>query len=183
MVGISQIKRGNLDKNKKLSGQNMTEKCSPNPDNLYNRQQVLEQLAKILTISIPEYQQFDSSGFYVENERGKNFFVQDLTDTSNKQTLQSCVNFINNHVYHFAPIYLPYSFSHILILEDGNLKIFKSINCVGRGDALEDVINYLNQKLKNDRNKEEVISRVKNYRRYGIYFTIDDDVLRCQGIK
>ena len=73
-----------------------------------------------------------------------------------------------------------YSFSHIGILEDGSLKVFKSINCKGRADSLEDVLAYLIEKLKDDKNKQEIISRVKNYRKYGLYTTVDTPTLECK---
>jgi hypothetical protein len=34
---------------------------------------------------------------------------------------------------------------------------------------LKDVIGYLNQKLKADKDKKEILKRVKNYRKYGVY--------------
>jgi hypothetical protein len=160
------------------------QKCIENPDALYNRQKILENLAKTLDSSAPEYKKFFNQGFFVKNERGGGFFIYDLTDTSNKEISSSdCINFINNHVYHFAPVQMMFSFSHMLILEDGNLKIFKSINCNTKGDTLEDVIEYLSQKLKNDKDKGVIIDRVKKYREFGIYSTVDDTKIRCEEIK
>jgi hypothetical protein len=110
------------------------------------------------------------------------FFAYDLTDTSNKGTSLNCVDFKNNHVYHVAPHYIPFSFSHIVILEDGNLKVFKSINCQNSKDSLEDIVTYLSQKLKGDKEKDEIIRRVKDYRKYGLFKTTDDTVVRCGTI-
>jgi hypothetical protein len=179
---MCQIKKDCLDKDKSLSRENNIEKCKENPDNLYNRQKILEQLANLLSSSIPKYKKYFPD-FYVENESAGGFFIYDLTDISNKDiSTTDCIKFQNNHVYHFSPYYIPFSFSHILILEDGNLKIFKSINCEGKGDRLEDVVTYLNEKLKDDKNKDEIISRVKNYRKYGSYWTDDDVHVYCEDV-
>ena len=68
-------------------------------------------------------------------------------------------------------------------MENGKLKIFKSINCKDRGDKLEEVIAYLNQKLANDKNKDEILERVKNYKKYGKYFKMDNySTLVCQAV-
>lgn len=156
--------------------------CPPNTEPSYNRRQVLNRFAEMLNESVPEYKRVFEKGFHVNTEgRGVGFFVYDLTDLSNKETtLRDCIEFKNNHVYHFAPIRKRYSFSHIVILEDDNLKVFRSINCNGKGDRLEDVISYLSEKLKDDKDKQEIISRVKNYRKYGIYTTVDTHALLCE---
>ena len=158
-----------------------TGQCSENSDALYNRQQILEQLAEILNISVFGAKK-DNFKFEVENERPRRFTVYDLTEPPNKGIpLGKCINFLNNHVYHFSPMEKRYSFSHIVILEDGNLKVFKSINCKGRGDSIEGVLEYLNRKLGNDKNKTKIINRVKNYRKYGIYTTVDTPNLQCKS--
>lgn len=158
-----------------------TGKCSENPDSSYNRQETLEQLAEILNISVFGMKK-DDFVFGVKNERPSRFTVYDLTEPPNKGTsLSKCINFLNNHVYHFSPIQKRYSFSHIAVLEDGTLKVFRSINCKGKGDSLEDVTSYLDEKLKEDKNKDEVLIRVKNYRKYGIYTTVDTPNLQCKS--
>ncbi len=102
------------------------------------------------------------------------FFVHDLTDPSNKQTsLLERVNFINDHVYHFAYIDAPYSFSNIAVLHDGEIKIFKAINCKNSGDEVKDVIKYLSKILSDNENREETIERVKNYRKFGVYASLN----------
>ena len=178
---FQQIKSGKINQTEALSKLKTIKRCDENSDGLYNRREVLERLAAILNDSAPGYKNFERNGFYVnEDERPRYFFVYDLTDLSNKGTSLSCVDFKNNHVYHFAAHYIPYSFSHIVILEDGNLKIFKAINCENSRDSLEDVIVYLNQKLKDVANKDEIISRVKDYRKYGSFVTVDDTYIRCK---
>jgi hypothetical protein len=150
---------------------NYDKEIPENSDRLYDRWQVLNQFSDVLKSSVSEKvkEQF-SWRFFIEESRANGFFVYDLTEPTNKQTsLLERVEFKNNHVYHFAFIDLPFSFSNIAFLEDGKLKIFKSINCAGKGESLKDIISYLNEKLKTDNKKNETIMRVKNYRSYGVY--------------
>jgi hypothetical protein len=183
ILGIDQIKEDKQGDVQCTYKKNVVRRCPENSDALYDRKQVLKQLAKILNRSVPEYRHVSSRGFYVGDERGGKFFVHDLTDPSNKDTsLKDCIDFKNHHIYHFAPIAHHFSLSHIVILEDGKLKVFRSINCKDRGDKLEDVIGYLNQKLMNDKDKDEILDRVRNYRKYGIYVKIDDSSLVCEEV-
>jgi hypothetical protein len=89
------------------------------------------------------------------------------------------IEFKNNHVYHFASIDSPFSFSNIAVLEDGKLKIFKAVNCEGKGDSLEDVIRYLNDRVKQDPRRNEIINQVRNFREYGVYVS-DNDLSKPQ---
>lgn len=181
-VSITRIGQEGKPKTKNVDGIGEpfeTGQCSKNPEPLYNRPRVLEQLAEMLNISVfgPRKDDFK---FEVEHERPGRFTVYDLTEPPNKGIpLGKCINFLNNHVYHFSPMEKRYSFSHIVILENGNLKVFRSINCKGKGDSLEDVIRYLTQKLKDDKNKQAILRRVKSYRKYGIYTTVDTPNLQC----
>lgn len=164
-------------------------RCSNNSDSLYNRQKVLKQLARILNSTATFFynakylNKLEIHEASVKNERPIGFTVYDLIEPSNfGAPLESqCIEFKNTHVYHFTLISTPYSFSHIVILEGGQLKVFKAINCK-EGDRLEDLINYLNQKLKDRRDKDAVIDRVSNYRKFGNYFAIDDFALRCEDL-
>jgi hypothetical protein len=160
-------------------------KCSENRDRLYVRQNVLEQFANILNTSIPEFEKMTGFKFYVDNERAGAFGVYDLTDLTDVDSTatDNCIEFIDKHIYHVVPFLNDYSFSHIIILENGNLKVFRSINCMDRGDKLEDVIEYLNLKLANDEDKNEIIERVKNYRKYGKYIRMDNfSRLNCKPV-
>ena len=171
---------------KKQTENNMLQKCSANSDSLYNRKKVIKSLAKILSKSIPERKRTYGTGYGItESENSPaGFFIYDLTDTSNRDiTSTGCIEFRENHIYHFAPFDYAFSLSHIVILENGNLKVFKSINCKDRGDKLEDVIAYLNKKLANDKNKDEILERVENYKQYGKYFKMDNySTLVCREI-
>lgn len=172
------------NKSGSLESKQTIEKCSENPDALYNRQKVLEQLADILNKSVPEYAEIFKQRFAAENERGNFFFVYDLTAPSNNPSLTACIDFKKNHIYHFAPIWFNFSYSHILILEDGKLKVFNSIDCWNKGGyKLEEVISYVSQKLENNKDKDEILERVKNYRKYGFYFYEDEPLIPCKGYK
>ena len=170
-----------------LRSEETSKKCEPNFDTRYNRVEVLKIFGTTLNKTAIDY---DNAAYSIKktlktpkvvnnNERPIGFFVFDLTDTSNKGTpLGRCMEFKDNHIYHFALIHTPSSYSHLVFLENGNLKIFKAVNCKN-GDSLDDVINYLNRILKDIENKDEILERVRNYREYGIYATVDDDSLRC----
>jgi hypothetical protein len=150
--------------------------CSNNADNRYDRQVFLEKLNSTLKNSIPVYAQFPSRGF----------FVYDLNDPTNKYVpaqyakADACIRFINNHVYHFAPVEFIFSESHVAVLEDGHLKIFKSINCKDSNEHLTDVIAYLEKRLKKDRDREELLSRLRDYRAYGFYMNTDSTRVPCE---
>jgi len=98
----------------------------------------------------------------------------DLTDPDNKQTsLLERIEFKNGHLYHFADIDLPFSYSNIAFLVDGQVRIFRTVNCAGKGDNLNEVISYLNGKLRGTKNKDEIIQLVSNYRKFGVYVSLD----------
>ena len=164
--------------------QNGVGRCKPNPDHLYVRSRVLEELAAILNESIPEYSKGVARGFYSDKEIGIGFFVFDLTTPGNKSlTLQDCVDFINGHIYHVAPPDSHFSLSHIVILEEGKLKVFRSVNCPSRGDNLEDVIKYVSAKLSHDEQRDEIIDRVRNYRKFGFYGRLHHAASICKDPK
>ncbi len=160
--------------------------CQINSDDLYNRQQVFKQLADILNNSIPEYKQRLGFEFSVENEVPVGFGIYDLTDTSNKfQDEKDCINFIDGHIYNVSPFFHPFSFNHIIILEVGVLKTFESINCLDRGSKIEEVVDYINLKIPdNNSDKETILKRVKNYRKFGEYARTDPQSrILCKVIK
>jgi len=45
--------------------------------------------------------------------------------------------------------------------------VFKSINCKNSDEHLTDVIAYLEKRPKKDRNREEVLTRMRDYRTSG----------------
>lgn len=169
------------EKSEPLSSTACLQKCPANPDGRYGRQAVLEELAGMLNSSIPEYKKIYSAGFYVDDEGAATFDVYDLVDVTNIESVRAgrhCIKFINDHVYHVYPADYGFSFSHIAILENGNLKVFKSINCRGKGDTVDDVIAYLKKKGFYDR---ETLERVQRYREYGVYTRTDNYTrVRCE---
>jgi hypothetical protein len=163
------------------TAQDVKQRCRPNKDPLYDRAAVLNELAEVLNDSIPEYPKVRGRGFYSTPDNGIGFFVVDLVNPRNQdRTLKDCVEFINGHVYHVAPSGATYSLSHIVILEEGKLKVFRSINCPGRGDKIEDVLNYVSAKLAGDKNREQVLDRVRNYRKYGSYGDLQHGSFICR---
>jgi hypothetical protein len=182
--GICQVK---LNKPVKQSSQKtVVKKCSENSDSLYNRESTLKQFAETLNSTATSYYNARYSKkkkiaeANVKNERPVGFSVYDLVvDSNDGVPLGKCIEFKDSHIYHFALISIPYSFSHIAVLEKGKIKIFKAVNCKD-GDSLEDVKNYLKPRLRGNEDEEEIIKRVTNYRNYGIYYSVDDTSLRCQ---
>ena len=174
--GQSQKNPGQTDTNQKTFSP-----CAPNPDALYDRNEVLNVFVMTLRRARPEYETGIRRFDVRTGGKAVGFFVYDLTEPSNKQVLSTeCVDFKNNHVYHFAPKNLDYSSSNIAILEGGKLKIFTSLNCKVGGDNIDDVINYLQKKLAESPEKNSIIDRVKNYRKYGAYTTIDSVKPLCE---
>jgi hypothetical protein len=174
-----------------LKQKNPFEKCPADSDPRYRRQQIMGQLAGILNQSIPKNAIYFPL-LHADREGNRlRFFVYDLTDPGNIHPEEqkrgpnldaSCIRFAENHVYHFAPFYIPFSFSHIAFLQNGEVKVFRLLNCEGKGDSSDDVVAYLKQKLPDNKETEQVISRVRDYRKFGDYFTIDDTSLRCGQI-
>ncbi len=158
------------------------ESCPANPDRRYKRADTLLAMAKVLEDSIPEYKTIFSAGFGVENDQPRGFFVFDLMEPFSKEKPPgNCVNLIDGHVYHFAPLATMFSFSHIMVLENGQMRVFRSVNCRNRGDSLRDVLNYLENCAEvKVVGQPTIIDRVKRYREYGIYSKIDDEVPLCE---
>ena len=168
------------ERSAKVAGQEI---CPANPDARYSRKATLEKLATILDKSIPEYKELYPAGFYVNNKGAATFDVYDLVDPANSESVRAgkrCVRFVEGHVYHVYSADYGFSFSHIVILEDGNLKVFKSVNCEGRGDTIGAVLEYLRQK---DRYDEQTLGRVSRYRDFGVYTRTDNYThLKCKEI-
>jgi hypothetical protein len=167
---------GSVQQGDSVANTSLSHKCGVNSDTLYDRELVLKELDSFLKKSNSYYKEFSFMGF----------FVYDLTDPPNfykseRQGVkeEGCINFINHHLYHFAPASLPSSTSHILFLEDGKLKVFEAINCPWSKDKLTDVVRYVQEKPKDDQNKENTLTRLKHYRRYGTYWTVDSTEYTC----
>jgi hypothetical protein len=154
--------------------------CPQNADPLYQRKRMFAYLARMLEESVPEYKRVFPAGFGTVGDRPRAFFVYDLSDPLNNKTNSwSCVQLANHHVYHVAPVEAGFSFSHIVVLEGGKFKVFKSLNCRNRGDSLESVLTYLDKTLENNKDKQDILNRVKKYREFGVYSSIDNDTPSC----
>lgn len=140
---------------------------------------VLKKLARVLNRSCPQCKfHYDPNGFYVEEGRPVDFFVFDLTDTLNRSfPHDNYIEFRENHIYHFAPKYYEHSYSHLVILRKGKMKIFRSINCPGKGSDIEKVFKYLDKINILD---AQIRRNVSLYRKFGRYVKMDyQTVLRC----
>jgi len=146
-------------------------------DGKYNRQKVITEFANTLNMLKPNRGN-DKKGFYLDQKcQLVGAFIWDITDTLNNETIlndSSCIALREGHIYHFSPTRIKYSYSNIAILNNGRVIIFKAINCPNRGDKLEDVIQFIIDSLHSSEPKEELINRVKNYRKYGAYLGTDE---------
>ncbi len=61
------------------------------------------------------------------------------------------------------------------------MKIFRSINCKNSKDSVDDVTKYIAQHL-NLKDNDEILQRVRDYRKYGEYFTVDDLRIQCEQL-
>tara|TARA_R100000789_G_C3013937_1_gene151986 strand:+ start:389 stop:922 length:534 start_codon:yes stop_codon:yes gene_type:complete len=136
----------------------------------------LKDFELILNESIPEYRNYNDKGFTsLNNEIPIGYFVFDLTDVSNvsKRSPEDegeSIKFYEGHYYHFAPVIMSISYSHIAYIEDDELKVFKSINCKDKGDNLLSVQMFAQNKKSNS----DVMMRIDNYRKYGRYYIEDN---------
>ena len=150
----------------------------------YDNKELLDLFANILNHSVPSFKKINHEGFFVDEVgRTIGFFVFDLTDPTNTIPPPIGTNkifqFIDGHVYDFCPLEIDLSISHIAYLEKSNIMVFKGINCPEKGDEISIVLGYLDEKLKNDFQKKEILERVKRYRDYGYYVKIDTDKVYC----
>jgi hypothetical protein len=156
--------------------------CQANPDPMYNRQKVLRVFANVLNTSAPGFKEYERGGFRAKDEMPVHFFVYDLADPSNKSTRKGgCINLLDAHIYHFAAGYIPFSLSHVAVLKGGKITVFRAINCQNSKDKLEDVIEFVRDQIPLD-DRGEILERVKDYRKYGDFHTVDDLWIRCTEI-
>lgn len=140
--------------------------------------QSLSSIKDSLNKKIPEYKHYNRKlfgyygfktkhSFYIKKGKPMGFFVYDLVDTTNNSTISDCVEFIDGHIYHFAPINKKFNYSNILVLKDRKASFFYFINKEGRGNSINEVIEYIEQFYK-----DETVSRVKNYRMYSSFLVL-----------
>ncbi len=146
----------------------------PNIDSNYNRQEVLEEFALLLdTLQFNINNYVTAVKYFTIDEFQESFFVYDLVDTTNyayRKYDNKYIQFIDTHIYHFSSSLYRLSISNICILNEGELIIFKAINCKNNINSLEEVLECIDTLYQNNSQKQEIIERVKNYKKYGFYF-------------
>jgi hypothetical protein len=145
--------------------------------NEYNKNEVLKEFNVILNDLTSEFSIIVEGGFS-NTEEGVpiGYTVYSLNDPNNYSKTpyeNDGITFLEGHFYHFSPVLMFISYSNIAYLENGKVKIFKAVNCLDRGDDINKVIEFANDKLKNNSNKAEIIERIKNYRQFGRYHIED----------
>lgn len=150
----------------------------------YDKKDVLRKFNMVLNNSAPEYKKIVDGGFSnMEDGVTIGYTVYDLTDTTNinkkipTDTITG-IEFKEGHFYHFVPAIFSMSFSNIAYLENGNIKIFESINCLDKGTTLDEVMNFAKEKLKGHKDEKAILTNIKNYRQFGNYLTEDNYSLK-----
>ena len=153
-------------------------------DSPYKNEYVLNEIVKTLNLLIPDYYiSKEGKGFYITDEcRISACNLWDMVDTLNqRKDYDDCVILKEGHIYHFAPMENICSFSSIAVLKNGKVKIFKKVNCPENGgDKIDDVINFIRSYLPINKETEEIIKKVRNYRHYGYYINTDYDLFYCR---
>ena len=148
-------------------------------DSVYNKE-------KILRVFIETIKKSDSLFDYRITEKNElvGFFVYDLIDTFNFQNADmfednhNHVYFKDNHVYHFASAFFEESTSNIAFFENGEVKIFESINCKKSKFNLDSVIAFLSPRI--NKGKNEFLESIIKYRKFGKYFAHDNYGLKLK---
>jgi hypothetical protein len=143
---------------------------------------VFNEFANTLNLLLPELG-MDTKRVYLNTEcQLVGAFICDITDILNKETtLNECIALQEGHICHFSPMRQTYSYSNIAILINGKVKSFKAINCPGKGDKIEDVIQYAKDSLPSILGQSALINRLKHYRKYGVYLRVDEQTeFKCK---
>ncbi len=137
----------------------------------------LEYIVKNLKEDIPNYSYKLSSeeGFIIDST---GIIGVNIYDLNTGESLKG--DFKNGHVYHISPINFQDSFSYILCVYENKLVLFKSVNCKGMGNKIEEVIDYINSNFSKNTELQGIIFNVKNYRKFGVYLRTDTmTTLKC----
>ena len=157
---------------------------------IYDTNEVLIKFNTVLNDYAPEYSTIIDGGFaHTKEGLPKGYTIFDLNDPNNYSILSEnkIISFNEGHFYHFSSVFMYMSYSHIAYLDKGKIIIFKAVNCLDKGDDFNELIDFANKKLKNNPHKDEIIERIENYRKYGLYYTedihsmrVDCDCLPCE---
>lgn len=138
-----------------------------------------EKIIEFLKRAVPEYKIKTNEDFMFDKAHCfiKRVAFHDLTNTAVINTFsdRNRFRFENNHIYHFYIVDAQLAFSHILYIDkDGLFTFFETINCKNRGNTLPEVTEFLLNELAANPQKDEIVERVRNYRRYYVSAAIDD---------
>jgi len=157
--------------------------CCSDTISSFDKKSVLNSFVSTMKSLIPDYKGSDNRGFSVSRDcRLVDIFIYDLTDTTNFEVgYEGCIDFKEGHIYHFASIINQLSYSNIAILYHGQVKLFTAINCPGKGDRLQDVMDFINSSMPQVKDNTDLVSRVSNYRKFGFYRSEDPaDIFVCK---
>ncbi|WP_345252944.1 hypothetical protein [Flaviaesturariibacter amylovorans] len=152
------------------------------PDPTVDRVALLSQLSDIIRAYA------ESASPEVDNMGNiSNFFVFDLSDSSNRQypenfsrSPNSSVKFIDKHFYHFAYIYKSSSVSHILFVEGNRIKVFYAVNCPWGPQNIDSVHQFASARLAALPYRDGLLQRIQAYRKFGYYRAIcGTESVRC----
>ena len=132
--------------------------------------------AKSLNKTVPEYQiEYGKSFSVSKNGYLNHFLIYDLTDTSSyyKYDAKHEFKIQKYHLYHYFPLDIQYSFSHIAFVGESEVTIFESINCTDRGDKVDDVFAFIKTRKSILQNYDTIIGNLAQYRKFGKYYSKD----------
>lgn len=110
--------------------------------------------------------------FYITN------LSSNLKETIKSDSLKKMV-LLKDGVYAFYIKDVRYSFTHFYVKDKGNVKVFESINCPNDNFKINQVINYIKNKI---RNNDDLIDNIYNYSKYVKYQKVDpQSKLNCSS--
>jgi hypothetical protein len=153
----------------------LTPMCPPSSDPTYPRMAVLDSLRSRLYRVDSLYAMNNPWGYVVTDEQLYNFFVQDLTDTSNytPNATGRCIQFNEGHVYYFSAMDRTYYTANFCVPMCGRLLYFGPTNCRVRQDDIEDVIRFSFSPGSSAIEREALASRIRQHARYSRAISID----------
>lgn len=158
--------------------------CKINNDSKYSRLEILDSICKRLNKMNEFYDIGMRNKFVINSENKYNFFIYDISDLENKTPNKNgtCIEFVDNHIYHIAALRSSFKVSIILALINGKAYYFEGLNCSKKIDNIEDVVAFVESNFKDV--TEDLINRVKKYYKYDLSFFVDamGKVSRCEDL-
>jgi hypothetical protein len=143
-------------------------------DKLYQPKKILKKFAKKLNYLSKYYKDDYPSNYTVTSETFYNFYIVDLVDTTNNTAKKDKFYFQERHIYLFSSLNYNFLYCNICFIQNGELYYFLSLNCKNSVDKIENVIEFANTFLAGSRNKDVIIDRIRNYKKYIFYYKIDN---------